>query len=73
MTDLNERLRGIDRLIPPDLWEAAQVKAEAGTAIPPTPSLARRLAIIAASLAIGLAAVELVMIAFRLNQLRRRP
>ena len=65
MTDLNERLRGIDRLIPPDLWEAAQVKAEGGLngmrSLSQSP--ARRFAIIAASLAIGLAAVAWVVIA----------
>ena len=65
MTNLNERLRGIDRLTPPDLWEAARIRAERGTAIPPTPSPTRRFAIIAASLTIGLAAVGLVIFAFR--------
>lgn len=73
MTDLNERLKGIDRLTPPDLWEAAQIKAEGGLTSPSTPSLTRRLAIIAASLAIGLAAVGLVMIAFRSDPSASRP
>ena len=63
MTDLNERLRGIDRLSAPDLWEAAQARAEAGAVTPKVP-LARRLAIIAASLLIGVAAVAMVMFAF---------
>ena len=73
MTNLNERLRGIDRLTPPDLWEAARIRAERGTAIAPTPSLTRRFAIIAASLAIGLAAVGVVIFAFRSDPSTTRP
>jgi hypothetical protein len=64
MTDLNERLRGIDRLSPPDLWEAAQARAEAGVQVPAV-SPGRRFAIIAASLTIGLAAVAWVVVAIR--------
>ena len=64
MTDLNERLRGIDRLSTPDLWEAAQARAGAGAGMPKVP-LGRRFAIIAASLAIGFAAVAVVVFAFR--------
>jgi hypothetical protein len=64
MTDLNERLRGIDRLTPPDLWTTAQGRAEARSETPKV-SLGRRFAIIAASLAIGMAAVVVVVFAFR--------
>lgn len=64
MTDLNERLRGIDRLSTPDLWEAAQARAVAGAVTTKVP-LVRRLAIIAASLVIGMAAVTGVVFAFR--------
>lgn len=64
MNDLNERLRGIDRLVPPDLWPSALAKADAG-AVPSRPSTARRVALIAAALTVGLTAIAWVFVAFR--------
>jgi hypothetical protein len=64
MTDLNERLRGIDQLSPPDLWEAARAKARAGVQVPDVSSR-RRFALIAACLAIGGVGVAVVAFAFR--------
>jgi hypothetical protein len=63
MNDLDERLRGIDRLTPPDLLEVARLKAQAVDVAPP--ARARRFATIAASMAIGMLGVIAVAIAFR--------
>lgn len=65
MTDLNERLRGIDRLSPHDLWETAQSKARSDVWPPSEPSAAKRFATIAVALALSLAAIAFLIIAFR--------
>ena len=64
MTDLAERLREIERNPSPDLWGEITDRTVGTEARRSGPS-ARRLAIIAASLAIGLAAVAWVVIAIR--------
>ena len=64
MNDLNERLRGIDRLSPPDLWASAQVRATAGPTGPIRPSTTRRFAVVVGALTIGLAAVAFAVAAF---------
>ena len=64
MNDLAERLRQIERNPSPDLWEEiASRPAQASATV--QPSGWRRATIIAASLAIGFAAVAWVVVAFR--------
>jgi WD40 repeat protein len=63
MPDLKERLQGIDRLPVPDLWERARLTAPARSA-PSDPSIARRVAIIAAALLISTAAIAFFWSAF---------
>jgi len=63
MSDLNERMRGIDRMPLPDLWEGAHRRAT-----DPSPSggpRGWRLATILVALTMGLAAVGLLFVAFR--------
>jgi hypothetical protein len=65
MTDLAERLRQIERNPSPDMWGEITnhpVRSSQGT---PSPSGWRRAAIIAASLALGLAAVAWIVVAIR--------
>ena len=62
MSDLDERLRGIDRLSPPDLWWDAQRRAVGRRAS--GRDHARRLVTIVVSLVIGLAGVAVLVVAF---------
>lgn len=64
MPDLKERLRGIDQLAPPDLWEAARARAEAATSDSRGVSTTRRLVTIGVALGIGLGGVVALLIAF---------
>lgn len=64
MPDLEQRMRGIDHLTVPDLWERAEIEAlERQPAIHPSP--ARRVAIIAAALTVSAAVLSLLWVAFR--------
>jgi len=64
MPDLEQRMRGIDRLAFPDLWERAEIEAlERQPAIRPSP--AHRVAIVAAALAVSAAVLSVLWVAFR--------
>lgn len=66
MTDLNERMRGIDRLTAPDMLEEARTRAAHPLGgLPTRLHPVRKLAIISAALAIGLTAVSVIFVAFR--------
>lgn len=65
MTDLSQRLRGIDRLSPPDLWETVRAKAASGVDIPRRRPPIRRIATIATALLMGLASIALLVFVFR--------
>lgn len=75
MPDLNQRLRGIDRLSPPDLLSEARVKAEeassrrSGMAVTPL----RRLATIVVALVFGLGGVAALFLAFGRDEQRAEP
>lgn len=75
MPDLNQRLRGIDRLSPPDLLSEARVKAEeassrrSGMAVTPL----RRLATIVVALVVGLGGVAALFLAFGRDEQRTEP
>jgi len=75
MPDLNERLRGIDRLSPPDLLSEARVKAEEASSrrsgVAATPL--RRLATIVVALVFGLGGVAALFLAFGRSEQRREP
>lgn len=73
MTDLNERLRGIDRMPVPELWDTAQDKARVGVGTQSDTSVATRFATIAIALLLGLSAVVLLVIAFRPSTSDRSP
>jgi Tol biopolymer transport system component len=70
MPDLNERLRGIDRLSPPDLLSEARVKAEEASSrrsgVAATPL--RRLATIVIALVVGLSGAAGLFLAFGREQ-----
>jgi hypothetical protein len=70
MPDLNERLRGIDRLSPPDLLSEARFKAEQASSgrsgVAATPM--RRLATIVVALMLGLGGVAALFLAFGREQ-----
>jgi len=61
MSDLKQRLDGIDRLPMPDLWQRAQHEPPREAA----PSTLRRVAVIAAALVISAAAIGSLVLAFR--------
>jgi hypothetical protein len=65
MTDLHERLRQIERNPSPDLWEEITDRPVGSVPRTQTQHGWRRVAIIAASLAIGLAAVAWAVVAIR--------
>lgn len=75
MPDLNQRLRGIDRLSPPDLLPKARVKAEGASfghsGVVATRS--RRLATIVVALVIGLGGVAALFLAFGRNEQPTEP
>lgn len=64
MTDLHDRLHGIDRLSVPDLWDVARDKAtRPSLSASPTPF--RRAAIIAAAFLVSIGAIGFLVVAFR--------
>ena len=65
MDDLHERLQQIERNPSPDLWEEITDRAVGTVPRTSTQHGWRRVAVIAASLAIGLAAVAWVVVAIR--------
>src|SRR6185503_4055922 len=67
MSNLDERLHGIDRLSPPDLWERAQSRASIGSTRGTSLSPRRRIAIVAFGLVFGLAAVAWLVVELKFD------
>lgn len=65
MPDLNERLRGVDRVPVPDLWEHARERAARGNPDHPSGTNSHRLVTMVAALAIAGAAFAVLVWTFR--------
>ena len=65
MPELDERLHGIDRLEPPNLWDAARARAASPHPPAPGPSGGKKILIIAVAFVVSAVALAFVVTAFR--------